>query len=205
MIRLLYVSAVSACFERVNGTPYYAPAPFAVSLDGAERFTTDKNVFSLFHLTPDTAYTLTVSDEEAPFVFRTRPETFALNVKAFGARGDGVWDDTAAIQSAIDFLPEGGRLIFPEGTRSKKGNEMLEFHGGSFRCAVKAKCPVVPMAFIDCYKVLDQKGCKPVSAQIHYLEPIPYDEYKELKTAEVAELVKNRVQAVIDRWVTAEN
>ena len=116
MIRLLYVSAVSACFERVNGTPYYAPAPFAVSLDGAERFTTDKNVFSLFDLTPDTAYTLTVSDEEAPFAFRTRPETFALNVKAFGARGDGVWDDTAAIQSAIDFLPEGGRLIFPEGT-----------------------------------------------------------------------------------------
>ncbi len=116
MIRLLYVSAVSACFERVNDSPYYAPAPFAVSLDGAERCTVDTNVFSLFDLAPDTAYALTLSDEAEPFAFRTKGETFALNVKDFGAVGDGLYDDTAAIQSALDFLPAGGRLIFPAGT-----------------------------------------------------------------------------------------
>ena len=70
-------------------------------------------------------------------------------------------------------------LIFPEGTRSRLGNKLLEFHGGSFKCAIKAKCPVVPIAFIDSFKVLDQKGCKPVSVQIHYLEPIFYEEYKD--------------------------
>ena len=116
MIRLLYVSAVSACFERVNDEPYYAPAPCTVSLDGAERCTTDKNVFSLFDLVPDRAYTLTVSDEREPFAFRTRPETFALDARAFGAAGDGVHDDTAALQSALDFLPAGGRLVLPAGT-----------------------------------------------------------------------------------------
>ena len=52
MIRLLYASAVSACFERVNDSPYYAPAPFTVYLDGAERCTVDTNVFSLFDLAP---------------------------------------------------------------------------------------------------------------------------------------------------------
>ena len=87
MIRLLYVSAVSACFERVNDEPYYAPAPCTVSLDGAERCTTDKNVFSLFDLVPDRAYTLTVSDEREPFAFRTRPETFALDARGCGRRG----------------------------------------------------------------------------------------------------------------------
>ena len=116
MIRLLYVSAVSACFERVNDEPYYAPAPCTVSLDGAEHCTTDKNVFSLFDLVPDRAYTLTVSDEREPFAFRTRPETFALDARAFGAAGDGVHDDTAALQSALDFLPAGGRLVLPAGT-----------------------------------------------------------------------------------------
>ena len=88
-------------------------------------------------------------------------------------------------------------LIFPEGTRSKQGNNMLEFHGGSFRCALKAKCPIVPIAFIDSYKVLDQKGSKPVSVQLHYLPPISYEEYKDLKTVELAELVKSRIAAVI--------
>ena len=89
-------------------------------------------------------------------------------------------------------------LIFPEGTRSKKGNVMGEFHGGSFRCAVKAKCPIVPVALIDSFKVLDQKGSAPVAVQLHYLNPIPYEEFEGMKAAEVAALVKARIQAVID-------
>lgn len=91
-------------------------------------------------------------------------------------------------------------LIFPEGTRSKVGNQMLDFHSGSFKCATKTKCPVIPIALIDSFKVLDQKGCKPVTVQIHYLEPIPYEEYKDMKTGELASLVKCRIQAVLDEY-----
>ena len=91
-------------------------------------------------------------------------------------------------------------LIFPEGTRSKLGNKMLDFHGGSFRCAVKAKCPIVPVAVIDCFKVLDQKGSKPVRVQLHYLKPIPYEEFAGMKAAEVAQLVKDRIQEALDTY-----
>ena len=156
MIRLLYVSAVSACFERVNDSPYYAPAPFTVYLDGAERCTVDTNVFSLFDLVPDTAYTLTLSDEEEPFSFRTKGETFALNVKDFGAAGDGVHDDTAAIQSALDFLPAGGRLIFPAGTYLSlplrlKSHTTLELKRGAtlLGSTEREKYPILPGEVMD--------------------------------------------------------
>jgi hypothetical protein len=39
-----------------------------------------------------------------------------LNVKWFGAVGDGVADDAAAIQLAVDALPTDGTLEFPQGT-----------------------------------------------------------------------------------------
>ena len=42
---------------------------------------------------------------------------------------------------------------------------------------------------IDCYQVFDNNTIKPVKAQIHYLKPIEYDEYKDLKTPEIAALV----------------
>ena len=36
--------------------------------------------------------------------------------------------------------------------------------------------------------------------QLHFLKPIPYEEYKPLKTVELAAMVKERIQAVIDEY-----
>ena len=43
-------------------------------------------------------------------------------------------------------------VIFPEGTRSKQGNIMGEFKGGSFKAAQNAQAPIIPVAMIDCFK-----------------------------------------------------
>ena len=37
----------------------------------------------------------------------------------------------------------------------------------------------------------------PVRPVIRYLKPIPYDEYKDLKTPQIAELVKDRIRMAI--------
>ncbi len=46
-----------------------------------------------------------------------------VNVKSFGAKGDGVADDTTAIQKAMDSMTNGGTLEFPAGTY-KYSNEL---------------------------------------------------------------------------------
>ena len=121
--------------------------------------------------------------------------------KSFAMDREDVRQSLTVIQAVTQEVKNGRNyVIFPEGTRSKLGNQMLDFHGGSFRCAVKAKCPVIPMAFIDSFKVLDEKGSKPVSVQIHYLQPIEYEEYKDMKAAELATLVKQRIQEVLDQY-----
>ena len=116
--------------------------------------------------------------------------------KSFAMDREDVRQSLTVIQNVTRELQDGRSfVIFPEGTRSRKGNEMLEFHGGSFRCALKAKCPIVPMAFIDSFRVLDEKGSDRVAVQLHYLPVIEYEEFKDMKTVELAALVKERIAA----------
>ena len=78
---------------------------------------------------------------------------------------------------------------------------MQTFKGGSFKSAVNAKCPIVPVALVDSYKSFDTKSIKPVTVQIHYLEPIVYEEYKDKKTVEIAAMVQTRIQETIDKAI----
>ena len=118
-MKILYAGSSSSCFELDNSNPYYAPEQITVCLDGNELYTTDKNVFSVYDLHPDTEYTVEIrysSGDTEQLRFHTAEESCCINVRDFGAVGDGVHEDTGAIQAAINFLPSGGRLFFPEGT-----------------------------------------------------------------------------------------
>lgn len=118
--------------------------------------------------------------------------------KSYPMDREDIKQSMQVIQAVTKELEKGRNyLIFPEGTRSKNGNQMLDFHGGSFKCATKAKCPILPVALIDSYKVLDQKGSKQVIVQLHYLEPIYYEEYKGLSTVELAKLVRTRIEKTV--------
>ena len=91
-------------------------------------------------------------------------------------------------------------LIFPEGTRSKMGNRLLDFKGGSFKCAMKAKCPIVPVALIDSYKSFDTNSIEKLTVQVYYLKPLMYEEYKDMKSTEIAALVKKRIEDTIEQY-----
>lgn len=100
-------------------------------------------------------------------------------------------------QMAAEVKEGANYVIFPEGTRSKNGNKVGEFKGGSFKSATKSKCPIVPVAMIDCFKAFDTHSTEPIDVQVHFLEPIYYEEYKSMKTNEIADMVKQRIEKVI--------
>jgi len=88
-------------------------------------------------------------------------------------------------------------LIFAEGTRSRNGNNLLEFKGGSFKSAMNAQCPIVPVALIDSFKAFDTKSIKKLTVQLHYLKPLNYEDYKDMKSTEIAELVASKIRETI--------
>ncbi len=119
-IELLAKTARSATFKLADGGVYETLEPYSLYLNGEYAKDAATVVTSLYGLKPDTQYTLAVMDaggsRAGVFSFCTEHEFVTLNVKAFGAKGDGVQDDTKYIQAAILSCPEDGRVLIPAGT-----------------------------------------------------------------------------------------
>lgn len=161
MINALYIGSVSACFELHNDLPYYAPMDYAVYLNDCQLYRSNTNVFSVYSLRPGTNYTLKLvyADDCTDFAtFTTQSVTCGINVKEFGAVGDGVTDDTRAIQTAVHFLPKGGLLHFPAGSYltaplALKSHITLEFAQGATLLGDpdRSHYPVIPGELADMY------------------------------------------------------
>ena len=110
-----------------DGGTYFTKDTYHLFVNGKDHMTVDTVITTVFDLKPDTEYVLrivpgalgceevTASSALAEISFKTCEENFTLDVKKFGAVGDGVNDDTEFLQAAISLCPEGGRVLIPEG------------------------------------------------------------------------------------------
>lgn len=97
-------------------------------------------------------------------------------------------------------------ILFPEGGyKFNNKNKVFDFKAGSFKIALKSKAPIVPIALIDSYKVFNSFHIGPITTYVHYLKPITYEEYKNMKTPEIAALVKQRIEKKIQEVRLGEN
>ncbi len=103
-------------------------------------------------------------------------------------------------EMAKEITEEGRKFIlFPEGGYKENNRNIVEqFKPGSFKLAQMSKCPIVPVALVDSYKVYNSPHKGPVTTYVYYLDPISYEEYKGMKTVEIAQMVENKIKAKIE-------
>ncbi len=96
--------------------------------------------------------------------------------------------------------PDLSYVIFPEGTRSEGPDFNLgPFHAGSFKVAMRGNYPIVPFCFYLTDRVLSQHyHYKKYPVQISYLKPIYPEEYENMTTQQVADMVKERIAAELE-------
>lgn len=163
-VSLVCLTARSAVLEIADGGRYFAKRKYRVLLNGEEKTCTERTVVSLYGLKPDTDYHAEILDggrKAGEICFRTEAEFVTLDVRDFGARGDGLQDDTHMIQAAIMACPRGGRVLIPAGTFRittlfLKSHLRLELASGAELKAFteKEKFPVFP-GMIESY---DERG-----------------------------------------------
>lgn len=134
-----------------------------------------------------------------PLTFMAKAELFKNPIfgkalKALGAfpvkRGKG---DLAAVKTALSILKEEKvMMIFPEGTRVKKG-QTVEAKPGVAMFAIHAKTPIIPIKIDGEYGFMKR-------ITVIYGEPMDFSEYGKLPTEELKKLS----QGVMDKIYSME-
>lgn len=110
------------------------------------------------------------------------------------------------LHALVDEVKNGRKYIyFPEGGYDHNGNKMQEFHTGAFKCAMKAKAPIVPVAIYDSYLAFDFNSLRRITTQVCFLDPIFYEDYADMTSKEISNLVKERIQEKINELETIRN
>lgn len=120
---VLLVTARTAVIELLNEGYYNTNEEYEIFLNGESYGKSNRVVQSIYDLAPDTEYTIYITKTDSNGVklkseevaIKTAYEFVTLNVRDFGAKGDGVSDDTTFIQCAINACPKDSRVLIPEG------------------------------------------------------------------------------------------
>lgn len=112
---------------------------------------------------------------------------------------DNLRQQVKIIQEIVEEVKEKSKnfLIFPEGGYTDNHNMVCHFKEGSFKCATRAKAPIVPVAIINSWKVFEKRGLEPVETEVRFLKPLYYEDYKGMTTTEIASIVQNKIQQTI--------
>lgn len=103
-----------------------------------------------------------------------------------------------AMREAVETIKKGYSLvIFPEGTRSK-GGPVAEFKAGSFKLAIKAGVPIVPITIDGSWRIYEETGKfkkSHVTVTVH--PPIPIADLSREEIAELPTIVREKIVSVL--------
>lgn len=106
-----------------------------------------------------------------------------------------------SIFRAIDFIKENKYCVAvsPEGTRNKGDvDKLLPFKDGCFKIALKTNCPIVICELYNTRNIAKAKMLKSTRVEMNIIDVLYYDDYKDLNTHEISEIVRNKIQNKID-------
>ncbi len=147
-------TARSVVIQVLDEDADYETESYDLYVDGSKRMSSRKTIQTVDGLAPDTPYVIYLvrgGVHSEPLKVKTKHEFVTLNVRDFGAHGDGRTDDTACIQAAILTCPPDSRVLVPEGVFRfthlfLKSGVTLELAEGAVLSAIpdRTKIPVLP-------------------------------------------------------------
>ena len=153
-IKLLCKTPKTITFQIINENCFYLDEETEIYVNGEKELVTSKNINTIYNLTPDKEYIIavkTADGESNKLEVKTEFAAFILDIREFGAVGDGKTVNTFAIQTAILSAPENSIIEIRDGNYLTgpvllKSNITINIAGNARLTALKERAmyPILP-------------------------------------------------------------
>ncbi|MBQ7429471.1 MAG: 1-acyl-sn-glycerol-3-phosphate acyltransferase [Butyrivibrio sp.] len=106
---------------------------------------------------------------------------------------DDIRQGLQIILTAIDQVKNGTSMtIYPEGTRNRTDQDLIEFHKGSFKIAQKAGCPIIPVVVNNTDDIFEAHpwAIRPAHVVVEYCKPIYLNELSKEELKNIDDYVR---------------
>ncbi len=143
-----------------------------------------------------------------PIAFVAKEPLFEYIVLKNILRGTGClplsrFADRSALKTilqAIKQVKEGQPMaIFPEAKRTYS-NDPIEFKPGAFKLAQKANADIAPICLYNVHALAKKMRILPTKIYLHILPIIKYEEYKDLETNALSEMVFEQINGQMNKF-----
>lgn len=177
-------------------------------IEGEEHILNQEALYVCNHMSAfDPLAILSIFDKPISVVAKKEAKTMPIIGKCLQCI-DGMFMDRKDLKQSIgiinkvsDDLSNGTKswLIFPEGTRRKDlQHHILDFHSGTFKAAINAGAPIVPIAIYGTTRVLKLKPqYHRYPVHIKFLKPYTKEDYQNLNSDQLAELIQNDIERAV--------
>lgn len=108
---------------------------------------------------------------------------------------DDARQSARAIKTVIQRVQDGySMIIFPEGTRNKRNDTVLDFKAGAFKVALRSERPIVPITLVKPPKK-KWRFITRIKVVIH--KPVAYNDFKNKKTNDIAKEIQQVIKSVL--------
>ncbi|MCX5775517.1 MAG: lysophospholipid acyltransferase family protein [Firmicutes bacterium] len=179
-------------------------------VENKERFTGKEVVFmtSNHYSTFDPLMLIAISETPVAFVGKHEVRNYPLIGRIFRILNgqfidrDNLKQELRVVRNVQKSLAnkEETWVIYPEGTRNKSDiAPMREFKAGTFKIPLETKTTIIPLAtFGSARPMKGRMHWRRYPVQIRFLEPITAEQFKDLKTFDIAKKVYDVMQSNIN-------
>ncbi|QLY40236.1 1-acyl-sn-glycerol-3-phosphate acyltransferase [Hujiaoplasma nucleasis] len=120
---------------------------------------------------------------------------YLRSYRAFFIDRKNIRHTAKSLTFAIDTIKSGMALIvFPEGSVKYREDETVsKMKAGSFKLALKSQANILPIRIDGLDRVRDNFPFKRTKRKVTILKAIPYEDYKDMSTIEIAKVVMDHI------------